>query len=486
MTKKLPIDSITPAPMQWLALGLALVIAPGLACTLPASGDPSSSTDGSVDPGSDGGGGNPDSDGGGENPDIDAGGESPDIDAGVATPFLDYDCIGTGYDGIATTPSAEPYVPLIEIDEGKIIWAAPGGGGNGSSESSPTTLISAMNSAGEGWTIIALDGTHNVETVIADLTYVNIIAKNKHGAALSGKLTFSDNQDIHHISFIGFEISGGVFIFSPSTHVNAAPHHVYLADLYMHDMFMAFYSGLHSHDWTVDRCLYYNSTMSYLWYAMGWHHTVMNSVMYNNSYLSIAIRGHYPLDETFNYGGPNPSISSRSESYLDADDWTHKIINNTFGSNYDTSRPNQHMGLYYNAEEGTGVSEDSYFPPQNITIANNVFVDDGPLGKTGIIIYANRGVNTGAVDSVNGITITGNVTDKGALVVADTNISSVDLSGNTVNASAFGFDDGARDYALTAGSTALIDQGVTTTYVPNNDMRGQPRDSSPDVGAYER
>ena len=413
-------------------------------------------------------------------------------------PFLVYECMGEGY-GYATVSSDEPYVPLVKIDENKIIYVSPAGGGDGSSEESPATFAAALQKATPGTTILALDGEYKINLDMPVIHDVNIIAKNKWGAKIdcgSGNaLNLGNRKDIHHINIIGFEIygdDGGEFIFAAGDAKDIGTNHFYLSDNKFHDLKMGLYTGLHSHDWTVDRCMYYNSRMSYLWYMMGWHQTVMNSIMYNNTYYSIAIRGHYPLDEEFDYYHPenNIPITDRESSWLAPDDWTHKIINNTFGTCTNTSRPGDtHMSIFYNkpSEDPPLRSEDVYFPPQNITIANNAFIDNGPIHKKPVIIFAERGINTGEPWSVNGVYIYNNVTDKSeVLVQEDYPIESIDLSKNTVNAKHMSFLNAAgHDYRLTPGSTDLIDQGSNTPYYPNTDFRGSIRDRHPDVGAYE-
>ena len=432
-------------------------------------------------------------------------GEGPDIGAYEYhplvsyLPFLDYDCIGTGYEGYATSPSAEPYVPRIIIDEKKIIYVSPGGGGDGSSEDHPTTFATAFQQATPGTTILALDGEYKINLSVPAIHDVNIISKNKWGARINcgsdNALDLGNRRDIHHINIIGFEVygdEGGEFIFAAGDAKDIGTHHFYLSDMKFHDLKMGLYTGLHSHDWTVDRCMYYDSRMSYLWYMMGWHQTVMNSVMFNNTYYSLAIRGHYPLDEEFDYFNPenNTPITDRKKSWLEPDDWTHKIINNTFGSCTNTSRPGEtHVSIFYNkpAEDPPLQSEDVYFPPQNITIANNAFIDNGPINKKPVVIFAERGINTGEPWSVNGVYIFNNVTDKNKILVQeDYPIESIDLSQNTLNAKHIEFADAAaHDYRLTAASTDLIDRGSIRCFVPNTDFRGNSRDDPPDVGAYE-
>ena len=429
-------------------------------------------------------------------------GKGPDIGAYEYhdVPFLAYDCIGTGYDGYATIPSEEPYVPEIKIDESKIIYVSPDGGGDGSSEGSPTTFATAFQQITPGTTIIALDGEYNLKVDMPAMHDVNIISKNKWGAKITwdegNAFDMGNTRDIHHVNFIGFEAyaekSWSFFIFAAGTAKDIGVHHIYISDMNFHDIGTCVYSGLHSHDWTIDRTIFHNSRREYLWYMMGWHQTVMNSVMYNNFYFSLSIRGHYPLDEKFDYYHPenNTPITDRDSSWLDKDDWTHLIVNNTFGSCNDASDGgSSHVVIFYNMppEDPPGQGEDVYFPPQNVTIANNVFVDNGPIHKKPVSIFAKRGINTGEPWSVNGVYIYNNVTDKSQMLIQeDYPIESIDLSNNTVNAKNMNFQDEENfDYRLTAVSTDLIDKGSNIPFRPNNDFLRQIRDRQPDVGAYE-
>jgi hypothetical protein len=433
-------------------------------------------------------------------------GEAPDI--GVYEyhplvsylPFLNYDCIGTGYEGYATRPSAEPYVPRIIIDEKKIIYVSPGGGGDGSSEASPTTFATALSQATEGTTILALDGEYTLDLKVPPLHDVNIISKNKWGARITwdegNAFDFGNTVDIHHINIIGFEAYAeqpwSFFIFAAGDAENIGVHHIYISDMNFHDIGTCIYSGLHSHDWTVDRCIFHDSRREYLWYMMGWHQTVMNSIMYNNFYYSLSIRGHYPLNETFDYFHPenNIPITERDSSWLDAGDWTHLIVNNTFGSCMNAGDGGStHVVIFYNMppEDPPGQGEDVYFPPQNITIANNAFIDNGPINKKPVVIFAERGINTGEPWSVNGVYIYNNVTDKNKILVQeDYPIESIDLSRNTLNAKNMNFlNPAGNDYRLTLTSTDLLDKGSGTPFIPNTDFRRNSRDDHPDIGAYE-
>jgi hypothetical protein len=215
--------------------------------------------------------------------------------------------------------------------------------------------------------------------------------------------------------------------------------------------------------------------------------------MYNNFYYSLSIRGHHPLNEKFDYYHPenNIPITDRDSSWLDKEDWTHLIVNNTFGSCYDANDGgSSHVVIFYNMppEDPPGQGEDVYFPPRNVTIANNVFIDKGSIRKKPISIYAKRGINTGEVWSVDRVYVLNNVTDQSTLIIEeDYPIESIDQSSDIVNAAYINFvDKTEHDYRLTQASTDLINKGtLAVSLVPNNDFLRQGRDDFPDVGAYE-
>jgi hypothetical protein len=370
--------------------------------------------------------------------------------------------------------------------------------------SNPKELQQSLNSAKPYTTIILKDGKYKNMNVSFPKAkhHITIKAQNRHGAILypRGRDDASaiylpqvsyENEMIHDINFVDLEVSGDggsqEFLFTPG--VLYGHHHIYFKGIKMHGLFMGLYSGLSSHDWTMDGCEFYNSTASYMWYMMGYHQAVINSVMYNNSYYSLSIRGCYPPQEKYDYyhHENNVQISSRKSHFLSSDDWTHLIANNTFGSNFDNERlSNAHIALYYNADEGERVSEDVYFPPQNVMIFNNAFVDSGLGEKKMLKLMANRGINRGKVDSVNGIFIRNNFTDKDIFLEADTAIMSIDLSTNhkSVLEEKFGFDDANRDYHISYDSI-LKDAAVDTKEAPTWDFDDRRRDKKPDVGAFE-
>ena len=430
----------------------------------------------------------------------------------------DYTFIGAGY-GYLTTPSTPlnadgsyngkqiPYVPdLTNLTVLDIVYVSPNGKGNGKSEEDPTTLQKALLKGVHNRVIIALDGEYDIENLmLEDINNVHLIAKNKGKATITysnGNANFelgNSNVSVHDFSIIGFKAIGNgngrdnFFIFGPGNGLNYNAYNIYLSNMEWSAYSCVIYGGLHSHDWTIDKSLFYNSTYEYIWYMMGWHHTIMNTVMYNDSYLAAVIRGSYPPDEEYIYHGKNRLIADRTTHFLADNDWTHIIVNNTFGSCHffvEDHKNTIHTGLWYDLpNDEHGRTEDCYFPPKNIIIANNAFIDNGKLNKKPILFAASRGINdtnTTNVASVNGVIISHNYADNSELieVYGSTDMSSIDLTSNVLNFNNFGFDDDNRDYTITIQS-GLVNKGDTSVYFPNVDNSGQLRNGVPDVGAYE-
>jgi len=427
----------------------------------------------------------------------------------------DYSFIGNGY-GKLTNPSQPapgrqvPYVPdLTELDKLNIVFVSPNGNRDGKSKDNPTTFAKVIKRGLKDTVVIALNGEYNIngefsEGVMKDMNNVHIISYNKWGAKLT-----SDNQQIigfpnkngndTKLSFIGFEAigTGKYFIFASGNASSFKVRNIYLSDLKLHNFSVTIYSGLQSHDWTVDKTVHYESTGSYLWYMMGYHNSVINSVIYENGRTSIVIRGCFNPDEDYEYYDheKNTLISERSKHFLADNDWTHLIMNNTFASNLDNHNRviKAHVGIFYQTpsdEKNQHMAEDVYYPPKNILIANNVFVDSGPYNKYPVQINAERGINTGKVVSVEGIFIKNNYTDRGKIINPndhDGDISSIDLSTNHTDTpfSSFSFKDSVhRDYHLKADSI-LIDKSDVSLWKSNSDNGLEYRDNKPDVGAFE-
>jgi hypothetical protein len=450
--------------------------------------------------------------------------EKPNTDTVIS--LSDYPFIGQGY-GELTRPSNPapgiylPYVPVLNnINTVDVLYVSPTGTGGGLTESDPASLSSLMTSGAKvkGKTIVALDGTYNLSVYIKELENVNIIAKNKWKAKITGgegnpNITADEGSfiSIHDISIIGFEAVGNNGVYASNSFFKVdkcvagySVYNIYLSNMKFHEYGLTLIGGLHSHDWTVDKSVHYNSSLSYLWYSLGYHHSVINSIMYNNTWYSIALRGCYPLEESYSSGSSsNVRIGDRTTHFLTDNDWTHLIVNNTFGSN-DKNPPiyngvqrepaGHHITIFYNIppDEGEYISEDVYFPMKNVLIANNVFVGQDRDKKRAIVLSADRGVNDPNktnVASVNGLRIVGNYTDKDKVLDStsiSTDISSIDLSKNTINVDylLYGFNDKDREYFL-SDKSILIASANPSVYVPNVDFFGNKRPTSSSVGACE-
>jgi len=311
-------------------------------------------------------------------------------------------------------------------------------------------------------TIILEDGLYTaVNATFPNYVHdVTIKARNMHQAKIvplgwddysAFKLSVCDEESVcvHHINFIGLEAKGEgnsnnayeaevynqnsdkliqafQFLKSPAGG-KYNPSFIYFKNLKVHNMFQGIFSGVHAHDWTIDSCEMYNSEYSHMWYMMGWHQAVINSTFYNGSHDIIGIRGHYPLGETYTYIEDkdttchgNIYVKDRKAKNLTAnllskDDWTHRIINNTFLSWKFTTpqraRGNTHIAIAYENYDSDAVcgNEQVYLPPQNIDISKNSFLNTGEHPDAvlyAIEIDARKGINNKAdLGSVNGISI---------------------------------------------------------------------------------
>ena len=236
-------------------------------------------------------------------------------------------------------------------------------------------------------------------------------------------------------------------------------HHIYFSGLKIHGLWMGLYSGLHSHDWTVDSSEMYDSIWSHMWYMMGWHQAVINSKFYNGSHDIIAIRGYYPDGEKHTYIGDsndtschgNVYVEDRTErqGFISTNDWTHLIQNNQFLAwNMETpqrSKWNAHLGIAYGNYGGDAVcgAENVYLPPQNIVIANNTFSNVGEHAEAhmdAILVDDRKGINNEDLASINGISIHDNEfspvnNDETFIEPSQGNpqINTIDYSNNIIN-----------------------------------------------------
>jgi hypothetical protein len=268
------------------------------------------------------------------------------------------------------------------------------------------------------------------------LHHITIKAEHKHKATIiplgwDGRSAFifsradDSNESIHDINFIDLEVlgkQGGQFIKSEGG-ATYSVYRVYLSGLKIHDLRTGVYSGLHSHDWTMNDSKVYDLwDNEHAWYMMGWHHSVINSQFYNGSHDILAVRGYYPDGEKHTYISDgdtschgNKYIEDRvgRKGFIDRSDWTHYIANNRFLSwslktshDYDS---NTHIaiayGLYGDPDCG---AEKVYLPPQNINIMGNLFSNKNEPEQASIRaiqIDAWKGIYNDSLASINGIRI---------------------------------------------------------------------------------
>jgi hypothetical protein len=343
-------------------------------------------------------------------------------------------------------PDRKPYVPSLDFGKRDVY-----GSGTVVLVSTTSELSNAIQRAVPNTTILLEDGTYeNVHIRFPKgKHHITLKAEHRHQAKLipggwddGSAIIFSrantKDEEIHHINFIGLNVDGRnelkQFIKSEGG-ATYSVHHVYFYGMDIHHLGMAFYSGLHSHDWTVDDSELHNSVMSHMWYMMGWHHSVQNSSIYNAVYDALVVRGYYPDGEKHTYIHDGDSschgniyVKDRGartpdNGFLAADDWTHTIINNQFTSwslegilSRGDKNPYEgyHIGIAYETYGGDAPcgAERVYLPPQNITIAGNSLSNSGNqsgLSVDGIMIAARKGINNSDLASVNGINIHNNI-----------------------------------------------------------------------------
>ena len=342
--------------------------------------------------------------------------------------------------------TGEVYVPKLDFSKQDVY-------GNGKVIKVGTTaeLRDAVRNAKPQTTIILKDGTYDDSIQI-------VFPKGKHDLTIKAEhkgkavyvpsgwddgsgITFlranSKNEEIHHINFIDIDVDGKndrrrQFIKSEGGG-SYSVHHIYFKGLNIHNLSMGLYSGLHSHDWTIDHCELHNFNLSHMWYMMGWHHTVQNSKIYNGVYDALVVRGYYPDGQKHTYIDSGSECRgniyvlergnrSPENGFLPSKEWTHKIINNQFNS-WDlqhlmprgdkNKNEGYHIGIAYGLYGGDAPcgAEKTYLPPQNITIAGNTFDNrDDARGLTLNVISVNawQGINNNSLASINGIHVHNN------------------------------------------------------------------------------
>ncbi len=388
--------------------------------------------------------------------------------------------------------------------------------------SDTASLQSAINNAMPYTTIVLADGVYD-EIVIDSKEYLTIKAKNPleatfaNGAADNGiQITNSSYITIKDFYVNDFK---NYFIFSPSwdesvdkngasqRRYQAGSHHIYISGCEVTNQIAGIFSGANSHDWTVDRCSFHDLTRSYAWYALGYHHTLQNSLLYKIDNFYMSVRGYLA---SYPEGTVIPRISDMSDidaRRLDAGDWTHLIINNTFGIQVDNfiGEGDQDRGAgiaFYsggkNASDGDNIDEDErrYLPPQNVHVENNIFYYNH--GHDGIYMNKDYGFNKN--DKSHGLPILGtvlknNVTNGKKLITTQykpdltmiLNFAPIQGS-NTKDVldSELGLNSPqSDDYSIQNDAIYLIDRGSRSSYEPKYDFSGKKRGSVVDIGAFE-
>ncbi len=405
----------------------------------------------------------------------------------------------------------EPFIPDVNRDNVKYIEV-----------SDTASLQSAIDNAEPYTTITLLDGIYD-EIIIRNKQYLTIRAKNRLESSFSNKL--ADNgihiENSSYITIQDFLAQDfkNYFIFSPSWKevkdengasqrlYEPASHHIYISGCEIRQQVAGIFSGANSHDWTVDRCSFHDLTKSYAWYSLGYHHTLQNSLLYKIDNFYMSIRGYvakYGENEIIPRVADIPDLNSKR---LDYGDWTHLIINNTFGVQVDnfTGEGDADRGAgiaFYvggkNALDGEDPDEDErrYLPPQNVHIENNIFYYNH--GGDGIYMNKNYGFNKKDVSHglpIFGTVLKNNVTNGRKLITTQyepdltmiANFATVQGS-NTKDVldSELGLNAPQdNDYTLQNDAVLLIDKGSRSNYDPKYDFSGKKRGTVVDIGAFE-
>jgi hypothetical protein len=340
----------------------------------------------------------------------------------------------------APEPADRAYVPSLNFDQEDVY-----GSGQVVHVRNTAELARAVRTAAPYTTIVLADGVYDDVHVIVPRGTHHLTLKAAHrrqavihprGKDDDAAFIFSRaevaKEAIHDLNFIGLVVRGhdGQFIKSEGG-ATYSVYNVYLADLELADLFMGIYSGLHSHDWTLDRAYVHDSRWSHGWYMMGWHHTVQNSTFKNGSHDDIALRGYYPDGEKHTYiADPNDASChgnvyvvdrKNRQGFLAPDDWTHLVRNNRFlgweMQNPQRSRWNVHLALAYGIYEGDPDcgAEKVYLPPQNVEIYGNTFTNLGQpedAHTDAIQIDTWGGLETDHPAAIHGVSVHDNVFER--------------------------------------------------------------------------
>ena len=363
------------------------------------------------------------------------------------------------------------FIPNLDFSKNDVY-----GNGNVITVKNSKELENVLSNAPSHTTIILEKGTYKNLNINIPKGTNFITIKGKNGATLipsgdNGNSAFvflganSPEDAVHDINFINLEIKGDggrkQFIHSGDDSTYSV-YNVYLKNLDLHGLKMGIYSGLHSHDWTLDNSKLHDSTISHMWYMMGWHQAVINSTFYNGSHDQLAIRGYYPDGEKFTYIGDENDDSCHGNIYtksrknrsgfLAKNDWTHLIKNNKFlawkRADNQRYKENSHIAIAYGlyADDPKCGAERVYLPPQNIEISNNTFTNKGEensLKTDAILVNAWGDLESNNLASINGTKIIDNSftksQDSEKLIVFGDNsggirpdISKIQTSNNTI------------------------------------------------------
>jgi hypothetical protein len=321
--------------------------------------------------------------------------------------------------GSLSSEEAEPYVKGYypssqELDYQNVLHA------------NKDNWCSVVKNAPEKTTILLEDGEYTDYCALKNKRYITIKAENKYGVTYTGDNFFLTLQDKnHHINLIGIEATTTTDTFNSGLlkvhgYADYDNHHIYVADCWIHHSGSGILTSPRNHDITVDRCLIHDIKMGYYWYAMGWHLTLSNSVLYHPENNGMVIRGHFPLNRYWDFEEAKTADVTKEEGLenIAEDDWTHYVVGNFFGEGYGRNAQRSW-------ERGSAISfyigrenhdeDDAYLAPQNVVIEDNLFYNITPsIAPTGevfagaITIDGEAGFSFTKTDAIDGL-ITGTI-----------------------------------------------------------------------------
>jgi len=287
-----------------------------------------------------------------------------------------------------------------------------------------------INNALEKTLIILDNGVYPSGCSIKRKQYLTIKGQSKEGVKFTTKYWSWQLWNSHHINILNFNVvNGGIAKLNGYIETS----HVYFGNIHGEGGHSSessnFFTGPRSHDVTVDNVVLTKgySDYGYGWYALGYHLSLSNSHMYNNQHSGIIIRGHWPLNHNeINEYDHNIDVRNILNQVKDigTDDWTHHVINNTFGKQLQNSRDSSreaNMAFYIGWGDANG--DESYLPPKNVLIEKNNFSQ--AYGNSGSIsVSAHYGFPQGASGNsmihegravIRGTVIKNNSTDQSIL-----------------------------------------------------------------------